>query len=93
MATTLIIEQAHSLTAEVAKQRLDQTLAALAQKYGGQFTWQSATEAKLEHKLANASVAIEPARVVVNVEGGFALGLIKGKVEARVKQELQGALT
>jgi hypothetical protein len=42
--------------------------------------------------MANATVQIEPARVVVNVDGGMALALVKGKVADRVRQELQTAL-
>ena len=89
---TFTIEQPHALSPADAKTRIDQTLTALAQKYGGRFSWQSETQARLEHKMAKAAVAIEPARVSVTIDGGFALGLIKGKVESRVKQELEKSL-
>ncbi len=89
---TLTIEQAHALSASDVRQRLEQLLTTLSNKYGGEFRWQGDAEAQLKHSMAKAVVRVEPARVVVTVEGGLALSLVKGKVEARVKQELQRAL-
>jgi putative polyhydroxyalkanoate system protein len=88
----VVIEEPHALPPVEAKTRLDKTLAQLAARYGGEVRWASEVEAQLKHKLATASLRIEAARVSVDIEGGMAFALIKGKVEARVKQELQSAL-
>lgn len=89
---TITIEQPHALPTAEAQKRLDQSLGQLAHRYRGEFRWQSETEATIKHAMANASVRIEPARVIVTVQCGMALSLIKGKLETRVKQELEKAL-
>jgi len=86
------VEEPHQLAAAEVKQRLDGFLKRMAAKMGGTYAWGSDTEATITHSMAKAMVKIEPARVVVNVEGGMALSLIKGKLEPRLKDELAKAL-
>ena len=86
------VEQAHQLPIAEAKARLDGFLQRMAANMGGSHKWTSDTEARIEHSLAKAAVKLEAARVVVRVDGGMALSLVKGKVEARIKAELQKAL-
>lgn len=89
----ITVEQPHALPAEQVKDRLDGFLQRMAAKMGGSYKWSSPTEASIDHSMAKAAVKIEPSRVVVSVDGGMAFSLIKGKVERRVKDELQKALT
>jgi putative polyhydroxyalkanoate system protein len=87
------VEQAHQLPLPEAKQRLDAFLARMATKMGGKHTWTSESEARIEHSLAKAHLKLEPTRAVVDVEGGMALALVKGKVQSRIQQSLADALT
>ena len=86
------VQEPHQLPLPEVKQRLDGFLRRMSAKMGGTYAWASDTEASITHSLAKATVKIEPANVVVNVEGGMALSLVKGKMEPRIKQELAKAL-
>jgi putative polyhydroxyalkanoate system protein len=88
----ITVEQPHQLSPEEAKSRLDGFLQRMSSRMGGSYKWSSPTEATIDHSMAKATVRIEPSRVVVNVDGGLALSLVKGKTEQRVKQELEKAL-
>src|SRR4051812_17928947 len=86
------VEEPHKLAVAEVKTRLDGFLQRMSAKMGGSYAWGSDTEATITHSMAKAMVKIEAARVLVNVEGGMALSLIKGKLEPRLKSELAKAL-
>ena len=86
------VQEPHQLPVAEVKQRLDGFLERMSARMGGTYAWSSDTEATITHSLAKATVKIAPANVVVNVEGGMALSLVKGKMEPRIKEELAKAL-
>lgn len=87
----LTIEQAHSLSPDEVRKRLDAMNDKLA-KYGVNASWTSATEAAVSGAGAKGKILIEPSRVQVHLDLNMALSLMKGKIETKVRDELQRAL-
>jgi len=85
----LTIEQAHKLPADEARKCLDGLSQDLSDKYGLTSRWISDTECKVERTGASGNIKIEPQRVVVNLDLSFALSPIKGKIESRIREELE----
>lgn len=83
------IEQAHSVTAEDAKKKLDALSKDLSDKYGLAVKWLSDTHAKIERTGVTGAIKIEAQRVLVNLDLSFALTPLKGKIETRIREELQ----
>lgn len=85
----LAIAQAHSVTPEEARARIEGLARDLGDKYGIASEWTSPTHATLKGKGASGQVSIEPASVRVDLDLSFALTPVKGTIEARVKDELR----
>jgi putative polyhydroxyalkanoate system protein len=88
----LTIEQSHSLPQTLVRTRLEALNAKLSEKYGIDAHWKSDTEATIKRTGASGSIKCEATRVVVVIDLSFALTPIKGKVEARIRDELAKAL-
>ena len=88
----ITIEQPHALPPAEARQRLDKLNEKLASKYGIHAKWTSDTKATFDRTGATGSIACEAGRVVVHVDLSFALSMMKGQVETRIREELKKAL-
>lgn len=88
----LTIEQKHDLDPGSVRERLNALQARLADKYGIEGTWRSDTEATFKRTGASGTISCQPGRVVITVDLSFALTPLKGKVENRIREELQKAL-
>jgi putative polyhydroxyalkanoate system protein len=88
----LTIEQTHSLDPATVRERLDALNERLAAKYGLDAKWHSDTEATFKRTGASGSISCHPDRVVILVELSFALAPVKGRVEARIREELATVL-
>lgn len=89
----LAIEHRHNLTPDAVRERLNAMQAQLSSKYGFSGSWISDTEATVKGTGASGTIRCEPERVVVTVDLSFALTPVKGKVEQRIRQELERALS
>lgn len=87
----LVIEEAHALTGDEAKKRVEALHKSLADKLAFALSWRSDTEAKLERTGALGSIKIEPQRILVNLDLSFALSPLKGKIEGWIRDGLRGA--
>lgn len=85
----MTIEQPHSVPAEEARKRLEGLSSDLSDKYGLTSRWLSETECRVERTGATGAIRIEAKRVVVDLDLSFALSPIKGKIEGRIRDELQ----
>ncbi len=86
------IERSHSLDVADAKVRLQTLADKLASKYGLTSTWKTDTEAEVKGTGATGKITCAPGKVSVMIDLSFALGMLKGKIEEKVKKELDSAL-
>jgi len=86
------IERSHTLGVEQAKQRLQALSDKLASKYGLSSTWKTPTEAEVKGTGATGKITCSADRVAVSIDLSFALTPLKGKIEDKVRKELDLAL-
>lgn len=86
------IERSHTLPAGEVRPRLQALSDMLADKFGLTVEWKSETEALVKRTGASGKISCEANKVSVLVDLSFALTPIRGKVEERVKLELEKAL-
>jgi putative polyhydroxyalkanoate system protein len=86
------IEHGHALGADEVKLRLQTLSERLASKYGINATWKTPTEATFKATGASGAIRCHNDKVVVDVDLGFALSMMKGQLETRIKSELEKAL-
>ena len=86
------IEHPHSLPADEVKQRLEKLNERLSTRYGIDAKWASPTRATFSRTGASGSIQCEQNKVVVHVDLSFALSMVKGQVESRIREELTRAL-
>ncbi len=87
------VERAHQLSLEEAKRRLQALADRLAAKYGLSANWRTPTEADVKGTGATGKITCGADRVSVMIDLSFALTPLKGKIEDRVRRELDTALT
>jgi putative polyhydroxyalkanoate system protein len=87
------IERSHNLGVEEAKQRLDAMSNKLSAKYGLSSQWKSATEAEVKGTGATGKITCTADKVSVFIDLSFALTPLKSKIEEKVTQELERALS
>jgi len=88
----LTITQAHSLTLEQVRERLQSLADRLAAKYGITAQWTSPTSASLTRIGVKGTISIAPALVTVALDLTFVLAPMKDRVQNRVQRELRDAL-
>ena len=86
------VERTHSLEPADAKARLQTLSDKLSAKYGLSSTWKSDTEAEVKGTGATGKITCVPGKVSVMIDLSFALTMMKGKIEEKVKKELDSAL-
>jgi len=86
------IERSHSLSVDDAKARLQSLSDKLSDKYGLKSSWKTATLAEVKGTGATGTITCEPGKVSVMIDLSFALTPLKGKIEDKVKRELESAL-
>ena len=86
------VERPHCLSPEQARERLDALAAKLSAKYGLSSTWKTATEAEVKGTGASGKIVCGSNTVSVMIDLSFALTPLKGKIEDKVKRELESAL-
>jgi putative polyhydroxyalkanoate system protein len=86
------IERGHSLNLQEAKAQVETIARDLKQKLQADYEWKGDT---LEFKRSGASGSIDvtESSVVVDVQLGMALGLMKGKIEEAINNNLDKVLT
>jgi len=92
--STIVVEKAHQLSPEAAKQAIDRFGEDLQSKYGMKLSW-SGNVATLKGTGASGDVKVEPERVVVTVKLGMlakAAGIKADRVEASIDKRLTAAL-
>jgi putative polyhydroxyalkanoate system protein len=89
----LTIEKSHQLEHQIVRQRLIELQTRLAGKYGIDARWTSDTEATIKRTGASGTIRCEKNRVVVDLDLNFVLTPLKGKIENRVREELDRVLT
>jgi putative polyhydroxyalkanoate system protein len=83
------IKQKHQVTADEAKKRIDSLKTELGEKYGLNSKWVSDSEAKVERTGATGTIKIHPQHIDVLLDLSFALTPLKGKIESKIKEELE----
>lgn len=86
------VERSHTLSVEEAKQRLQTLADKLSAKYGLSSQWKSATEAEVKGTGASGKITCTATKVSIFIDLSFALTPLKGKIEEKVKRELDSAL-
>lgn len=86
------VEHSHNLPTNEVRARLQALQDRLAEKYGLTTEWTSPTEAELKRTGASGKITCGATKVSVSVDLSFAFTPIRGKVEERVRTELQKAL-
>ena len=89
----IVIEEAHALRTEAARERAEALGALLARRAGLSLTWRSDTEAQLERTGARGTLRIEPARFLFTLDLSFALSVMKGQIEGWIREGLQAPRT
>ena len=88
----LTIEQPHSLPLDEVKKRLQALADRLSAKYGIDARWTSDREAQVKRTGVSGKISCSDSKVTVVLDLNFALTPLKGRVENRIKQELQQTL-
>jgi putative polyhydroxyalkanoate system protein len=88
----LTIEQPHALPLDELKRRLQALADRLSAKYGIDARWTSEREAAVKRTGVSGKITLGDDKVTVFLDLNFALTPLKGKVENRIKQELQQTL-
>jgi putative polyhydroxyalkanoate system protein len=88
----LTIERAHALPADEVKARLQTLSDKLSEKYGLKSSWKSDTQAEVKGTGATGTITCAPNKVSITIDLSFALTPLKGKIEDKVKRELETAL-
>lgn len=83
------ISYPHSVTADVAKKRIENLNKTLGEKYELKSTWLSDTEARVERSGVSGSIKIEPNKINVLIDLGFMMSAFSGPIGDRIKQELE----
>jgi putative polyhydroxyalkanoate system protein len=87
----ITVERPHSLGREKAREKADQLVQKLAEKYGLKHAW-SNDVVELEGKGAKGSVEVEEALIRVNIELNFFLSAMSGTIQTEVEKVLDKAL-
>lgn len=74
------------------KKRLEELQKKLSEKYEIAAKWVSEREAELKRTGVSGKIIIEDKKVAVNLDMSFALLPLKGKIEERIKRELENVL-
>lgn len=82
------ITQAHTVSTQEARARIDDLARQLSERYGLSSSWTSDTLAEVKGTGASGRITIEPALVRVALDLSFALSPMKGRIESRIKEEL-----
>jgi putative polyhydroxyalkanoate system protein len=82
----------HSLSQAEAKQRIGANTGKLEKDYGATCVWQGDDVLTVSRKGLEARVAIEPARVHVDLNLGFLLTPLAGAITSGITKELSGIL-
>lgn len=88
----LNIEQTHALPLDEVKKRLEAVAEKLSAKYDIQAQWVSDREASLKRTGVTGKITLDDKKVAIFLDLSFALLPLKGKIEERVRGELQKAL-
>jgi putative polyhydroxyalkanoate system protein len=89
----LTIEQAHTLSLDEVKKRLQALADRLSQKYGVDARWVTDCEAHVKRTGVSGKITCSESKVTVALDLSFMLSPIKEKIETRVRQELQSTLS
>jgi putative polyhydroxyalkanoate system protein len=85
----LAISQPHRVGAEEARRRIDGLARELGDKYGLTSRWTSDTVAEVTGSGATGQITVEPEQVDVTLDLPFVLSPMKGRIESRIRDELQ----
>jgi putative polyhydroxyalkanoate system protein len=88
----LTITQAHALSLDQVKARLEGLANRLGAKYGIEARWTSERQATIARTGVSGVISIADDKVTVALDLSFLLSPLKDKVESRVTQELREAL-
>jgi putative polyhydroxyalkanoate system protein len=83
------ISKPHSLTPAVIKQRLDALGAKLTEKYQAKTSWEDDKSMKVKGPGVEGKLTIAADKVDVNLDLGFLLTPMKGKIEEAITKELE----
>lgn len=82
------VEIPHSHPLEEVHARLDRARAKLEADYGARCTWEGEDRLVVTRKGLNASVKVEPARLLVDVELGLLLSPMAGSIRSGITRQL-----
>ena len=82
----------HALSAEEARARIARATPKLENEYGATCTWKGERELVVSRKGLDAHLAIEPARVHIDLNLGFLLTPLAGAIKSGIAKELSGIL-
>jgi putative polyhydroxyalkanoate system protein len=88
----LNIEQTHALPIDEVKKRLESLATRLGEKYGINAKWVSDREAEVKRTGVSGKITCTESKVTVFLDLSFALTPLKGKIENRIRQELEASL-
>ena len=77
----------HRMPADEARHCVERLSKDLREKFALQHRWVSHTECQVERTGISGAIKIEPDQVVAFLDLSFALSPMKGKIEARIKDE------
>jgi putative polyhydroxyalkanoate system protein len=83
----------HSLSFDEAYTRLAGAIPKLEKDYGAKCTWEGERALLVSRKGLDARVAIEEARVHIDLDLGFLLTPLAGAIKAGISRELSGIMS
>lgn len=87
----IIVERAHSLGHEAAREKAEQLVQKLSDKYGLAHEW-NGDSVSLEGKGAKGQVDVEPALIRVTIKLNMLLSAMSGAIKTEVERVLDKAL-
>lgn len=88
----IFVEHPHNMEIDKVREKVDNALQSLAEKYDIKVTWENEREVSLKRSGLKGRAEIKDKSVLVDLDLSFVLSPLKGKIESRLKEKLEQEL-
>ncbi len=88
----IFVEHPHNMEIDKVREKMDNALQSLAEKYDINVTWKNEREVTLKRTGLKGMAEVKDSSVLVDLDLSFVLSPVKGKIESRLKEKLKEEL-